>query len=426
MKGSTITKVYARQLLDCSRRPILEVDVITQSGAMGRGSSPTGTSVGVYESFVLRDGDKSEYNGMSVHKAVDAVINVIAPAIIGMDVMDLGAIDQKMIALDGTPNKSKLGGNTICSVSIACIRAAAAVQNVPLYRYLAGGDIKTLPLPTFNILNGGRYGDVNLCFNECLIAPIGAETIEEAAHMAVMVFEKLGSVIKKYQHGAEAMTGRSFGYVPPSEDPMVCYSLMADAVSQCGFDGKMAYAIDAASNEQYDEKTDTYYLMGKRVSGDELIEYTKQMTKTFNFVFIEDLMDENDWDGFVKAKKAIPCTNIIGDDLTVSNMGRIKKAYEMNAIDGFILKPNQVGSITESLQACEYAKEHGLLYIPSGRAGGIVGDVVEDLAVGLYTKVAKLGAPRSGERLDKLNYLLRASSECPGCKLVDPAEYKKF
>ncbi len=426
MKGSTISKVYARQLLDCSRRPILEVDIVTQSGAMGRGSSPTGTSVGMYESFVLRDDDPNEYGGMSVHKAVDTVLNVIAPAIIGMDVMDQVAIDKKMIELDGTEKKFRLGGNTICSVSIACIRAAAAMENVPLYSYLAGGKIETLPLPTFNILNGGRYGDINLCYNECLIAPIGAETIEEAAHMAVRVFEKLSSVIKKYQHGADAVTGRSFGYAPPSDDPMVCFSLMAEAVSQCGYDGKMAYAIDAASNEQYDDKTDTYYLKGKRVSGDELIAYTKEMTKTFNFVFIEDLMDENDWDGFVKAKRAITCTNIIGDDLTVSNMSRIQKAYEMGGIDGFILKPNQVGSITESLQACEYATDHGLLYIPSGRAGGIVGDVVEDLAVGLKTKVAKLGAPRSGERLDKLNHMLRASSENPGCKLVGKSAYVKF
>ena len=160
MKGSKITKVSARQLLDCSRRPIVEVDVITQSGAMGRGSSPTGTSVGMYESFLLRDNDPNEYGGMSVHKAVDAVLSIIAPAIIGMDVEDLSAIDQRMIDLDGTPNKSKLGGNTICSVSIAAIRAAAAVENVPLYEYLAGGKIKTLPLPTFNILNGGRYGDI--------------------------------------------------------------------------------------------------------------------------------------------------------------------------------------------------------------------------------------------------------------------------
>ena len=235
-----------------------------------------------------------------------------------------------------------------------------------------------------------------------------------------------GRLSKNTGKGTEAVTGRSFGYAPPSDDPMVCFSLMADAVSECGYDGKMAYAIDAASNEQYDDKTDTYYLKGKRVSGDELIAYTKEMTKTFNFVFIEDLMDENDWDGFVSTKKAIPCTNIIGDDLTVSNMGRIQKAYEMGGIDGFILKPNQVGSITESLQACEYANKNGLLFIPSGRAGGIVGDVVEDLAVGLKTRVAKLGAPRSGERLDKLNYMLRASSENPGCKLVDKSEYVKF
>jgi enolase len=426
MKDTAIKSVFARQLLDCNRRPVLEVDVVTQGGDLGRGSSPTGSSVGMYESYVLRDGDPNEYRGMSVHKAEAMVRDVIAPAIIGMDVTDQRAIDQRMIDLDGTPNKQKLGGNSICSVSIACIRAAAQTKRMPLYKYLAGGEIKTLPLPTFNILNGGKYGEINLCFNECLIAPYKAQSVEEAAHISVMVLEKLGSVIKKYLGGAEPVVGRSYGWAPPSDDPVVCYTLMAEAADQCGVLDKVAFCIDAASSEQYDEKTATYLLKGKRVSADELIAFTKQMSERFNLLFIEDLLDENDWDGFVKAKKEIVRSNIIGDDFTVTNPERIKKAYEMGAIDGFILKPNQVGSITESIDAVEYAKRNNLLVIPSGRAGGIIGDVVCDLAAGLGVNLTKNGAPRSGERIDKLNFLLRAASENPQARLIDNGPFVRF
>ena len=423
--NTTIKQLRARQILDCKARPMVEVDLITEDGSMGRGSAPTGTSVGMYESYVLRDEDPNEYKGMSVHKAVQNVLDVIAPAIIGMDARDQKAIDEKMIALDGTPNKQNLGGNAIYSVSIAALRAAAASENVPVYTYLAGGKISTTPLPTFNLINGGQNGAVKQAFNEFIVAPYRATCVEEAVEMGVMVHARLESVIQHYT-GAPLLIGRSYGYAAPSDDPKQILTLLAEAVDQCGYTGKVAYAMDCASSEMYDAKEHTYELKSHRVSGEELIDFVKGLTQSFPLVFVEDLLDENDWDGFARAHAELTRTCLIGDDFTVTNMQRLERAHEMQCVDGFILKPNQVGTLTEAFATHAFAQTHGMFTVPSGRAGGTVGDIVSDLALGFQTKISKNGVPRTGERLDRVNILLRASSENGGCRICDLSDLIRF
>ncbi len=412
---TTIKSVHARQLIDCKCRPLVEVDVVTEGGASGTGAAPTGSSVGAYECVVLRDNDPNEYDGLSVRNAVRNVNEIIAPALVGMDVTDQEAIDRKMIALDGSDDKHVLGGNAIYSTSIAAFRAAAASAGKPLYEYMAKGPLRIIPIPSFNVINGGRNGKITQAFNEFIVMPFRAGTIDRAVEIAVKVFQKLGKVIEK--HYGEALVGRSYGWVAPSEDPEVCLDLIQEAIDACGYAKECAFCFDCASSEMYDAKTKTYYLKGRRVTSDEQIAYMKRLTEQYDFVFVEDMLDENDWDGYAKAHREITRTLIVADDFTVTNPARLRRAVSMDAIDGFILKPNQVGTITEALEAYEFAKKNDLFATPSGRSGGVVGDVVMDLAVGLQVPFIKNGCPRSGERIDKLNFLMRVQDLHPEAAL---------
>lgn len=423
--GERIRSVHARQLIDCKCRPLVEVDVVTESGALGRGEAPTGSSVGMYESYVLRDNDPKEYHGMSVHKAVVNVNEIIGPKLIGMDVQDQRALDEVMIALDGTADKHVLGGNAIYSTSIACFRAAAESEHRPLYDYIAQGKIKTVSIPSFNVINGGLNDGIRQAYNEFIVMPYRAEDIEQAVEIAVDVFQHLGPVIKRYT-GKEAAVGRSYGWTAPSENPEECIKLILEAVDQCGVLDKCALALDCAISDMYDAKTKTYYLDGKQRTTEEMIGYMKYLTEKYPFVFVEDMLDENDWDGFRRAHEEIQRTLIIADDFTVTNKARIERAVAQDSIDGFILKPNQVGTITEALDAHEYAKAHGLLSIPSGRSGGVIGDVVMDLAAGLQIPFIKNGCPRSGERIDKLNFLMRVKDSYPGCHMAKIDQIVRF
>lgn len=422
---SKIVNVTARQLIDCKCRPMVEVDVITEDGAVGRGSAPTGSSVGIHESYVLRDNDAGEYNGMGVHKAVENVKNIIAPALKGMDVKDLRGIDQRMIELDGTPDKRRLGGNAIYSTSIAAFRAGAEEAHVPAYEYLCGREIKTVPVPSFNVVNGGVYGDVVMPFNEFLLVPYKADSIYEAVEIAVKCFQKLEDVIRMFT-GSVPEVGRSYGWITPTDDPETALELMQRAVDACGYHDKVAFDLDCASSEMYDRETDTYLMKGKRVCAEELISYAKKLTRKFPFVFIEDLLDEDDWENYPRAVAELSDTIILGDDFIVTNPKRLKRAYELKAVEGFILKPNQVGTLTEALDAYEYGRERGMYAIPSGRSGGVVGDVVMDLSIGLEVPFQKNGAPKSGERIDKLNMLMRACDMAPGCRMSDLTGIVKF
>lgn len=420
-----IASVRARQLVDCKCRPIVEVEIETEGGFVGRGAAPTGQSVGMYEAFVLRDNDPDVYRGLSVNKAVENVRQVIAPALVGMPIDDQQALDGVMIELDGTDNKSNLGGNAICSTSIACLRAAAATAGVPLYRYLGGDTVTTVPVPSFNMVNGGRHGDVVQPFNEFIVMPYKAESIFDAVEMGVVLFDEMSRVLEGYI-GSPPKVAPSYGHVAPSEDPEVVLSLMQDAIDRCGYTDRMAFALDCASGEMYDSATATYYLKGGRVTSQELITYARDLTEKFNFVFIEDLLEENDWDGYARAVREIPKTIILGDDLIATNLARLQRATATRAVEGFVFKPNQVGTISEALETYEYAVQHGLIAVPSGRSGGVIDDVVMDLSVGLQVAFQKNGAPRSGERIEKLNFLMRAADSIPDCSLADVVSIVKF
>ncbi len=420
-----ITDVRARQLLDCKCRPLVEVEVVCEDGAVGRGAAPTGSSVGMYEAVVLRDGDPSQYRGQSVHKAVRNVREVLAPALIGCDVFDQRAIDQRMIELDGTSHKSRLGGNAIYSTSIAVLRAACASRGIPVYRHLARQPLRTVPIPSFNMVNGGRYGDVVQAFNEFIVMPYKAESIYAAVEMGVNLFSELERTLAKHL-GRAPQVARSYGYVAPSANPEAVLTMMAEAIDSAGYAGSFALALDCASSEMYDAATKTYELDGRRVGNDELIAYAKRLTETFDIVFIEDLLDENDWEGYPKAVAALDRTIVLGDDVIVTDRERLTRAVETKAVEGFILKPNQVGTITEALDTYDYAREHGLLAVPSGRSGGTIDDVVMDFSVGLQVPFQKNGAPRSGERIEKLNFLMRAAEDIEGSTLADVPALVKF
>jgi len=423
-----ITSVTARQLLDCKTRPLVEVEIVTEDGHVGRGASPTGSSVGAHEAFILRDGDPNEYNGLSVHRAVDVVTNEIAPALIGTE-LDLEANDRLMIDLDGTPDKSRLGGNAIYSTSIALLRATAAAAGVPTYSWIAEhfgpGPVAQVPVPGFNMINGGRYGSVVQPFNEFIVMPYKAVSIEDAVEKSVKLFGVLEEVLTEYL-GRKPQVASSFGYASPSSDPREVLRLMTTAVERAGVADTMAFALDCASSEMYDAATGTYELNGERVSSEDLIDYTRRLSDEFPFVFIEDLLDEDDWAGYTKAVATIDKSIILGDDLVVTNRDRLQRAVELSAVGGFILKPNQVGTITEALDCYRYAVDHKLLAIPSGRSGGVIDDVVMDLSVGLSVPFQKNGAPRSGERIEKLNFLLRVADTTPGCVLADVPSIVKF
>ncbi|WP_028709721.1 phosphopyruvate hydratase [Propionicicella superfundia] len=420
-----ITSVTARQLLDCKCRPLVEVEVHTADGSVGRGAAPTGSSVGMYEAHVLRDGDPDEYRGLSVHRAVAAVTDVIAPAIIGCDVLDQRGIDEVMIELDGTERKTRLGGNAIYSTSIAVLRAAAATQHLHPYQMLGGDTLATVPVPTFNMVNGGRYPDVVQPFNEFLVMPYRADSIYSAVEMSVNLFATVRDVLAEYLGGPPAVAG-SYGYAAPSADPAVVLSLLAEAIDRCGYADSFAFALDCASSEMFDAETGTYELLGDRVTSRELVAYTKELTERFDFVFIEDLLDENDWDGFSHAVAELDRTIVLGDDLIVTDRDRLARAAEERAVGGFILKPNQVGTISEALDTHAFAVDHGLISVPSGRSGGVIDDVVMDLSVGLQVPFQKNGAPRSGERIEKLNFLMRAAESIPGCTLHDVPGLVRF
>ena len=424
-----IASVVARQLLDCKARPMVEVEITTDSGYLGVGASPTGSSVGVHEAFVLRDGDGSEYDGLSVRRAVSAVVNEIAPALVGAELDDPRTLDRVMIDLDGTPDKRRLGGNAIYSTSVALLRAAAAAAGMPTYAYvnalLGLQPPTTVPVPSFNMINGGRYGDIFQPFNEFLVMPYRADSIESAVEKGVSVFRVLGEVLAE-RLGRAPPLASSYGYAAPSSDPRVVMELLAEAVERAGCADVMAFALDCASSEVCDTKTRTYPLNGEQVRADVLIDYARQLAEDFPMAFIEDLLDADDWDGFTKANTTIARSIILGDDLIVTNPARLQRAVEHAAVDGFILKPNQVGTIAEALDCFEYATQNSILTIPSGRSGGVIDDVVRDLAVGLKVPFQKNGAPRSGERIEKLNFLLRAAEAIPNCALADVPALVRF
>lgn len=410
MGTSKIRHIKARQVLDGNGRPVPEVDIITEDGYLGRAGASTGTSVGKNESYVMRDGDPNLFGGLSVYKAIDNIEKVIAPALLGIDVQDQEKIDRTMIELDGTRYKTRLGGNAIFAVSVAAMRAAAAANGKPLFLYLAGEKkIEYIFTPTSNVVNGGIYNDKTLAFQEFMIMPHGVSTGFEAIRIIVEVFQRLGQIIKKI-NGRSANMGNYSGYGAPSDDPFEVFEMMAAAVEELGYKKNVVYAIDCASSEFYDEEAGGYKYRGEIVSRDKIIDVLAALAEKYPIAFIEDALQEEDFEGFKLASQRINSV-LIGDDFLCTSLDRAKKAVGMGATRGMIFKPNQAGTITEAMETAHYMIEQGMLVVPSGRAGGVLDSPEKEIGLALGCPLTKTGAPRSASRTAGMNFLARTSEE---------------
>ena len=409
MNGSQIKAVKARQVLDSKGRPVAEVDIITEAGHLGRAGASTGSSVGANESFVMRDGDPKLFGGLSVYKAIENIEKIIAPALIGIDVLDQQNIDKTMIALDGTRYKTNLGGNAIFATSVAAARAASAYKGQPLYHAMATDEIKYIFTPSSNVVNGGTYIDKTLAFQEFMIIPHGVRTVDEGIRIIVEVFQHLGKVIRK-TNGRDANMGNYSGYGAPSDDPFEVFDMISQAVADLGYKNNVCYAIDCASSEFYDKQEGAYLYRGKLIDREELINVLAALAEKYPIAFIEDALEEEDFEGFKLANERINSV-IIGDDFLCTSIDRAQKAVEMGAAKGMIFKPNQAGTLTEALETAQYMMSQGLLVVPSGRAGGVLDSPEKEIGLALGCCLVKSGAPRSGTRTAGLNFAIRAAEE---------------
>lgn len=412
MKKDLIKTIHARQILDSRGNPTVEVDVTLQSGAFGRASVPSGASTGAFEAVELRDGDAA-YNGKGVLSAVSNVNTKIKKLLTGQNAFDQKAIDQAMIALDGTANKGKLGANAILGVSLAVAKAASASKGVPLYRYLGSG--VTLPVPMMNILNGGKHADNSVNCQEFMIMPIGASSFAEALRMGAEVFHALKSVLKKA--GFATSVGDEGGFAPnlkSDEDGLV---YIVEAIKQAGYKpGKDIFiALDVAATEMYDEaekigKKGSYYFWktGQLYTTDELIAYYKKLIKKYPIISIEDGLSEEDWKGWAKLTKTLGSkVQLVGDDLFVTNTQRLKKGIEQNCANSILIKVNQIGTLSETIDAIKLAQKNGMTAIASHRSGETEDVTIADLSVALDCGLIKTGAPSRTDRVAKYNQLLR-------------------
>ena len=409
MAGMTIVAVKARELLDSKARPIVEVDVWTADGVMGRGSSPCGTSVGRHEAVVLRDHEK-RYGGLGVRQAIRNVEEVIFPAIKGESVLDQRRLDDRMIDLDGTPNKARLGTNAIYSVSIAVARAAAASLRQPLFRYLGGEGATLLPVPMFNMVNGGKYGPVRMEIQEFLLIPVGAGSYAEAQRMGVEIFCALGEVLSHRYGRDRTSTGSYAGHAAPTSEPDEILDCMIQATEAAGYGGLCRLGLDCAASHFYEARQRFYRFRGREAGRDQLIQYFEALSRSYSLLLLEDPLEEDDFDGYAEITKRVP-SRIVGDDFFAMNLERLKRGVSLGAANGMILKPNMVGTISEALVAARYAAANGYLVVGSCRAGGTVDDPIPEVAVATGAPLIKLGAPRTGERVGLQNCLLRVEEE---------------
>lgn len=409
MRDPKISEIKAREILDSKGRPTVEVDVWTTDGLMGRGAAPCGTSVGRHEAFVLRDGG-NRFGGLGVQKAVQNVREVISPALLGRNVLEQRTIDGLMIELDGTPNKSRLGANAIYSVSIAVARAAASSLGIPLYRYLGRADVNILPIPMFNMINGGPYSDTNVEFQEFIVVPFVAERYSEALRMGVEVFALVGETIKKRYGERSLHPGHSAGYAAPVNDPVEIIETLLEAVETAGYGGMFKVGLDCAASHFYDRDHGCYTFRGRETGRDEIIHFLESLVQSYGVFMIEDPLDEDDFEGYAEITRRLNIL-ISGDDLFVSNIERLKKGVAVGAGNAMVLKPNMIGTISEALDAVDYARKHGYWIIPSGRAGGVADDPIPEIGVAIGAPLAKFGAPRTAERIAKQNCLLRIEEE---------------
>ena len=406
---SSIADVIAREILDSRGNPTVEVEVFLEDGTMGRAGVPSGASTGAFEAAELRDGGP-RYLGKGVTQAVRAVKVEIFPAIKGMEVSDQRLIDEAMIALDGTPNKSRLGANAILGVSMAAAKAAATSANLPLYRYLGGPDAKVLPVPMMNIINGGAHADSDVDFQEFMIAPIGADSFHNALRMGAEVYHCLKSVLKS--NGLSTGLGDEGGFAPNLPSNRAALELIAEAITKAGFKlgTDVALAMDVAATEFYSDGK--YTVEGKTRSTEQMIELYAQLAKDFPIVSIEDPLAEDDWDSWVNFTAEMgDAIQIVGDDHYVTNTQRIARGIELKSANTLLVKVNQIGSLTETSEAVEMAHRAGFATMMSHRSGETEDTIIADLAVAFNCGQIKSGAPARSDRVAKYNQLLRIEED---------------
>ncbi len=409
-----ISDVYAREVLDSRGNPTIEVEVYTESGAMGRALVPSGASTGEHEAVELRDGDKGRYLGKGVLKAVDNVNEIIAPEIVGMDVTQQVLIDQIMIDLDGTPNKGKLGANAILGVSMAVARAAAEYVGLPLYLYLGGFNAKQLPTPMMNIINGGSHADNSVDFQEFMIQPVGAATFSEALRAGAEIFHALKDVLKG--RGYSTAVGDEGGFAPNLKSNEEALEVIMEAIKNAGYKPgeDVTLAMDVAASEFYNKEKKVYELAGegKTMTAAELSDFYAELVDKYPIISIEDGLDENDWDGWkVLTEKLGSKIQLVGDDLLVTNTEKLASAIEKGIANSILIKVNQIGTLTETFDAIEMAKRAGYTAVVSHRSGETEDSIIADIAVATNAGQIKTGSLSRTDRIAKYNQLLRIEDE---------------
>jgi enolase len=426
---SYIIEVHARQILDSRGNPTVEVDVLTDDGAIGRAAVPSGASTGIHEAVELRDNDKKKYVGKGVLKAVKNVNTLISDAIVGFDITQQAAIDEALIALDGTPNKSKLGANAMLAVSMAVAKAAAEEAALPLFRYIGGTNAKTLPIPMMNILNGGAHADNKIDFQEFMIMPVGATSFSEGLRWGVEIFHTLKSVLKK--KGYSTNVGDEGGFAPNIQSNEEAIETVLSAISAAGYKtgSQIVIAMDAANSELWDAKKKKYVFhksSGKVMSSDELVKYWEKWVKQYPIASIEDGMAEDDWNGWKALTEAVGSKcQLVGDDLFVTNVDRLQTGIDKKIANGLLVKVNQIGTLTETINAVTLAQHNGYNTIMSHRSGETEDTTIADLAVALNCGQIKTGSASRTDRIAKYNQLIRIE-EMLGSTAIYPKGKIKF
>ncbi len=414
---SIIEEVVARQILDSRGNPTVEVDVVTTDGALGRAAVPSGASTGEHEAVELRDGDPEFYLGKGVLKAVQNVNEVIAPEIMGFNVLDQTALDRFLIGLDGTPNKSRLGANAILGVTLAAAKAAAANLGLPLYRYIGGTHANRLPVPMMNIINGGRHADNSVDMQEFMVMPTGADTFSNALRMGAEIFHNLKKVLHKKGYGTAV--GDEGGFAPNLKSNEEAIEVILEAVEKAGYSSgrDVHIALDPASSEMF---TDGAYVFWKsdperRRTSDDMVDYWTSWIDQYPIISVEDAMDENDWDGWAKLTAAVgDRVQLVGDDLFVTNTDRLRKGIDEGCTNSILIKLNQIGTLTETLEAIELAHQNSFTAVISHRSGETEDATIADLAVATGAGQIKTGSASRSDRTAKYNQLLRIEQELGG------------
>jgi enolase len=410
---SYIADIHARQILDSRGNPTIEVDVVTENNHRGRAAVPSGASTGMHEAVELRDGDKQVFGGKGVLKAVANVNDIIADQLIGFPVNEQASLDARLIDMDGTENKSKLGANALLAVSMAAAKAAAKESKLPLYRYLGGVNATVLPMPLMNILNGGVHADNKIDYQEYMIVPVGAETFSDGLRWGVEIFHQLKTVLKK--KGYSTNVGDEGGFAPDIQSNEEAIETVLQAIEAAGYKvgSQIGIALDAASSEMFkDGKYKFYKSSGKELTSDEMVEYWTSWVNKYPIISIEDGMAEEDWDGWKKLTDKIGHkVQLVGDDLFVTNTKILQKGIDRGVANSILIKVNQIGTITETINAVQLAQTHGYTTIMSHRSGETEDTTIADLAVALNCGQIKTGSASRSDRLAKYNQLLRIEEE---------------